>query len=71
MVLMKVLAKDALIIARIKAEYTIKELSLESGVPSATISRAENGKPLSPKSARKLCKTLGREFCELFNIQLS
>lgn len=68
---MKVLAKDNLIIARIEAEFTIKELSLESGVPSATISRAENGKPLSPKSARKLCNTLSKKFSELFEIQLS
>lgn len=65
---MTVIAKESLIIARAEAGYTIKELSEKSDVPSATICRAENGKPLSVRSANKLCRTLNYSFTELFQI---
>ena len=65
---MSVLAKAKLIVLRIEAGYTIRELSEKAKVPTATISRAENGKPLSVKSAKKLCQALNVEFNEVFQI---
>lgn len=47
----------------------IKELSRVSGVPTATISRAENGQPLSVKSAGKLCRALDEVFTDLFEVE--
>ena len=66
---MKVKANRRLIIARAEHGYTIKELSRTSGVPTATISRAENGQPLSVKSAGKLCRALNATFENLFEIE--
>lgn len=66
---MKVKANKRLVVARAEQGYTIKELSEASGVPTATISRAENGQPLSIKSAGKLCRTLNESFENLFEIE--
>ena len=66
---MKVKANKRLMIARAEHGYTIKELSRVSGVPTATISRTENGQPLSVKSAEKLCKALDEVFTDLFEVE--
>lgn len=66
---MKVKANKRLMIARAEHGYTIKELSRVSGVPTATISRAENGQPLSVKSAGKLCRALDEVFTDLFEVE--
>lgn len=66
---MKVKATSNLFKARAEQGLTIKELSLKSNVPTATISRAENGKTLSAKSAGKLCAALSRTFETLFIIE--
>lgn len=66
---MKVKANKRLMIARAGHGYTIRELSKASGVPTATISRAENGQPLSVKSAGKLCRALNETFENLFEIE--
>ena len=64
-----VTAKDSLIKSRIAAGLTMRDLSERSGVPIATISRAENGKPLSTKSAHRLCKAFDLGFNDLFIFQ--
>ena len=64
-----VIAKEKLIKTRIKSGMTIRDLSKHSGVPIATISRAENGKPLSVKSAHKLCTVFHMRFDDLFILQ--
>lgn len=66
---MKVRANKRLMITRAEHGYTIKELSRASGVPTATISRTENGQPLSVKSAGKLCRALNDTFENLFEIE--
>lgn len=66
---MKVIAKKEFQTIRVQAGYSISELSRKSGTPLATISRAENGKPLSPKSAKKLCTILNQPFDVLFTIE--
>lgn len=66
---MKVKANKRLMIARAEHGYTIRELSIVSGVPTATISRAENGQPLSVKSAGKLCRALDEVFTDLFEVE--
>lgn len=59
---MKVKANKRLVIVRAEQGYTIRELSDASGMPTATISRAENEQPLSVKSAGKLCRALSETF---------
>jgi transcriptional regulator with XRE-family HTH domain len=66
---MKVKATDNLFKVRAEQALTIKELSVMAGVPTATISRAENGSTLSAKSAGKLCAALHRPFETLFTIE--
>ncbi len=66
---MRVKAKNNLFKVRAEQGLTIRELSLRADVPTATISRAENGKTLSVKSAGKLCKTLNVPFETLFTIE--
>ena len=46
---MKVKSKKSLFIARAELGLTIKELSVKANVPTATISRVENGGTLSVK----------------------
>ena len=59
---MKVKAKNDLFKVRAEQGLTINELSVKADVPAATISRAENGKALSVKSAGKLCSALNASF---------
>lgn len=66
---MKVKATSNLFKARAEQGLTIKELSVKSNVPTATISRAENGGTLSAKSAGKLCTALNETFETLFTIE--
>lgn len=66
---MKVKATSNLFKARAEQGLTIKELSIKADVPTATISRAENGSTLSAKSAGKLCTALGKSFETLFKIE--
>ena len=66
---MKVKAKDTLFKIRVEHGLTIRELSAKAKVPISTISRAENGKNLSAKSAGKLCSTLNVGFETLFIIE--
>ena len=66
---MVVRATENLIKTRAEKILTIKELAEKANVPMATISRAENGKTLSVKSAGKLCKVLDKAFEELFVIE--
>lgn len=66
---MRVKAKDSLLKSRAEQGLTIRELSDKSYVPIATISRAENGRPLSAKSAGKLCKALNKSFESLFTVE--
>lgn len=66
---MKVKAKNDLFKTRAELGMTIRELALKANVPTATISRAENGKTLSAKSAGRLCKALNVTFETLFTIE--
>lgn len=66
---MKVKATSNLFKARAEQGLTIKELSIKADVPTATISRAENGSTLSAKSAGKLCTALSKSFETLFKIE--
>lgn len=66
---MKVVANDSLMQTRAEQGLTLRELSKKAGVPSSTISRAENGLPLSVKSAGKLCRALEKSFKTLFKVE--
>lgn len=66
---MKIKASDNLIKSRAEYSLTIKELAVKADVPTATISRAENGGTLSAKSAGKLCFALNKSFETLFTIE--
>jgi len=66
---MKVIANNNLFKIRAEHGLTIQELAEKADVPAATISRAEHGKPLSVKSASKLCKALKTTFETLFIIK--
>lgn len=66
---MKVKATSNLFKVRAELGLTIKELSIKANVPTATISRAENGSTLSAKSAAKLCTALNKSFETLFTIE--
>ena len=66
---MKVIAKKEFQVIRIQEGYSISELAKKSNTPIATISRIEKGKPLSPKSAKKLCEALQKDFGDLFKIE--
>lgn len=66
---MKVKATDNLFRTRAEQGLTIKELATKANVPTATISRAENGKTLSAKSAGKLCIALTKSFETLFTTE--
>lgn len=66
---MKIKATDNLIKTRAEQGLTIKELATRANVPTATISRAENGGTLSAKSAGKLCIALNKTFELLFIIE--
>lgn len=54
---------------RVMSGMTMRDLSDRSGVPIATISRAENGKPISIRTAHKLCNVFNLGFDDLFIIQ--
>jgi len=62
-----VTAKENLIKTRIACGMTIRDLSKQSGVPIATISRAENGNPLSTKSVHRLFKAFNLGLLTLGN----
>ncbi|MCR4687424.1 MAG: helix-turn-helix transcriptional regulator, partial [Lachnospiraceae bacterium] len=62
--------RDAFIQERASQGLTMRELADKSGVPIGTISRAESGRPISVKSASKLCGALGKEFKQLFIIEV-
>ena len=66
---MKILARKELQTRRVEAGMTIEELSIEAQVPSATISRAENGRALSIKAAHKLRRYFNVDFTDLFVIE--
>ena len=66
---MKIKASENLIMTRAEQGLTIKELAVKADVPTATISRAENGGTLSAKSAGKLCMALNKPFETLFIIE--
>ncbi|MCG7406734.1 helix-turn-helix domain-containing protein [Paenibacillus sp. ACRRX] len=52
---------------REKKEMTIKQLSEESGISNAQISRIENGirKPPKPETIKKLSEALGADYKEM------
>ena len=54
---------------RVMSGMTMRDLSDQSGVPIATISRAENGKSISVRTAHKLCNVFNLGFDDLFIIQ--
>ena len=68
-VTLKVKANINLFKLRAANGLTIHDLAEKAGVPEATISRAENGKALSVKSAGKLSKALDATFETLFFIE--
>jgi len=44
--------------ARFNAGLTQKDLALKAGVDAATVSNAEKGKPINPRTAKKLADAL-------------
>lgn len=66
---MKVIANVNLIKARAEMGLTIRELSDIANVPISTISRAENGCPLSVKSASKLSEALKKPLDSIFEFE--
>lgn len=54
---------------RVMSGMTMRDLSDQSGVPIATISRAENGKAISVRTAHKLCNVFNLGFDDLFIVQ--
>ena len=66
---MKVKATERFMIERASKGITIRELSELSAVSTGTISRLENGQPISVKSASKLSKAIEQRFELLFYIE--
>lgn len=53
---------------RILSGMTAKELAQRASVPPSSIVRAQRGLGVSVATATGICKALGREFDELFQI---
>ena len=53
---------------RILSDMTAKELAQRASVPPSSIVRAERGLGVNVTTATGICKALGREFDELFQI---
>jgi len=53
---------------RLSRALSMRDLATASGVTPFTICRAENGRPLKPQTARKLCAALDAEFDALFEV---
>lgn len=54
---------------RIKKGMSIRALSKNSGLSTATICKAENGNAFPmPMTAKKICDALGADFDDLFEI---
>lgn len=66
---MKVIANLNLIKSRAELGLTIRELSNIANVPISTISRAENGLPLSIKSASRLSEALSKPLDSIFEFE--
>lgn len=66
---MKITARNEF--QRIRAEkgYSIQELARVSKVSVGTICKMEHGSAIHPKSAKKLCAALNKEFDALFVIE--
>ncbi len=66
---MKITARNEF--QRIRAEkgYSIQELARVSKVSVGTICKMEHGSAIHPKSAKRLCDALNKEFNELFVIE--
>lgn len=56
--------------ARIKAGYSMRELGRVASVNMSVISQMEaRNKPVTPKTAKSICKALGKDFDDLFTIK--
>lgn len=66
---MVVVAKSCFREHRLRGLMSMRDLSDSSGVALNAICRIEHGRPVRPRTARKLCAALGAEFDELFEIK--
>lgn len=65
---MEICCKPSFRIVRLSRAMSLRELSDVSGVTAYTISRAENGRPVKPSTAKKLCVALDVDFEAVFSV---
>lgn len=66
---MKIIAnKEAIIKLRILKGFSQNELAKKASVSNTVIIRIEQGKNITPASAKKVCNALGIDFEQIFHI---
>lgn len=65
---MKIICSPSFQRHRLERTLSLRDLSAVSGVASFTICRAENGRPVKPATAKKLCAALGAQFEDVFEV---
>lgn len=67
---MAIYAKQgALELARVEKGWSCAELAREAGVSGPTVTRKEQGFPVSPATARKLANALEKPLVDLFDFR--
>lgn len=66
---MEIVCRKSFRASRLRRAWTMRDLSAASGVAVNAICSAEHGRPVRPKTARRLCAALGAEFDELFEVK--
>lgn len=64
-----IVAKNRFREHRLRSLMSMRDLSDASGVALNAICRIEHGRPVRPRTARKLCVALNAEFDDLFEIR--
>ncbi len=65
---MKIQCKESFQARRLGKAMSLRDLADVSGVTSFTICRAENGRPVKPTTAKKLCVALDARFEDIFEV---
>lgn len=54
---------------RVLSGLNRSDVAKVAGIPRSSVTRAESGQSVSPKTATGICKALGMEFDDLFTIK--
>ena len=65
---MVIKCKESFRARRLGKTMSLRDLASMSGVTSFTICRAENGRPVKPTTAKKLCAALDARFEDIFEV---